>query len=181
MIPEIIYFYLLALLMIFCAAGVIFAPRMYLSALSLFFLIVFSSLLYFDLNASYIAVFQFILCGVCLSVYIFILLKKISRLNLKLKLVTPLKIICSAVFVFLFGLLTCLFFNEEFTNSFFDIFNFVTEKSSDIVNFAQHVFPLHLVAILVLVSAVVIRVFLLSVQNNTEQTGGENSMQEGNQ
>lgn len=180
MMPEILYFYLLAFLILICAGGIIFLPRMYLSAFSLFGLIVFSSLLYLDLNAAYIAIFQFILCGVCLSVYIFILLKKIGRLNLKLKLVTPFKIVCSGLITLLFGVLTCFFFAEEFTNSFFDIFSFVTEKSSDVVNFAQHLFPLHLVMILVLVSAVVIRVFILPSQKS-EQIIEDTAVSEGNQ
>lgn len=165
MISEILYFYLLFFLLPLSALGVILAPRMYLSVLSLFLLICCSSLLYFGMNAKYIAVFQFILCGLFLSVYIFLLLKKIGRLNLKLKLVTPFKIIPSVIFTVLFGVLTCLFFNEEFSNALFDIFSFVTIKSSDVVDFASHLFPLHLVVLLVLVSAAVIRVFLISRQN----------------
>lgn len=163
MIPEVLYFYVLSILMIISAASIIAAPKMYLSVGSLFLLICFSSLLYLNLNAGYIALFQFLLCGLCLFVYIFLLLKKIGRLNLRLKLVSKIKIIYSASAVLLLSCLSCLFFKEEFTNSLFDIFNFVTVKTSDVVDFAAHIFPLHLIFILVLISAVVIRVFLLSL------------------
>ena len=163
MIPEVLYFYVLSILMIISAASIIAAPKMYLSVGSLFLLICFSSLLYLNLNAGYIALFQFLLCGLCLFVYIFLLLKKIGRLNLRLKLVSKIKIIYSASAVLLLSCLCCLFFKEEFTNSLFDIFNFVTVKTSDVVDFAAHIFPLHLIFILVLISAVVIRVFLLSL------------------
>ena len=175
MVPDFVYFYVFAVLMLVSAAGIIFAPRMYLSLLSLFFLVIFSSLLYFGLNAVYLSIFQFILCGVCLFVYIFLLLKKIGRLNLELKLVSRPKIIVSSFFIFIFGLCTCVFFKEEFTNSLFEIFNFVAQKSSDIVAFDLHMFPLHLIILLVLVCAVVIRVFLLSSQNVSLSSDGNSS------
>lgn len=157
---NIIYFYSLFFAILTSAFGVIFAPRMYISVLSLFLLICCSSLLYLGLNAKYLAIFQFILCGLFLSVYIFLLLKKIGRINLGLKLVQPVKIVFSSVFVLLFGVLTCLFFNQEFSNSLYSIFNFITEKSSDTVRFLQYAYPLSLVLILVLVSAAVLRIFL---------------------
>ena len=169
---DILYFYMLAFLMLISASGIIFAPRMYLSVLSLLSFILFSSLLYLALNAGYIALFQFILSGLCIFIYIFLLLKKIGRLNLALKLVKPLKIAFAATAVSLFGIFSCLFFKEEFTNSLFDIFNSVIEKSSDIIHFSDHIFPLHLMILLLFVSAVVIRVFLLS-SNNTEQNEDE--------
>lgn len=169
MAPDFVYFYVFAFLMISSALGIIFAPRMYLSLLSLFFLVVFSSLLYLGLNAVYLSVFQFILCGLCLFVYVFLLLKKIGRLNLSLKLVKLAKIVMSSFFILLFGICACIFFIKEFSNSLFEIFNSVAEKSSDVVNFGMHVFPLHLILLLVLVSAVVIRVFLLASQNNNAQ------------
>lgn len=152
-------FYLIFFLVIGSSIGVIVAPRMYLALLSLFILVSSSSLLYFGLNAKYMAVFQFILCGLILSVSIFILLKKIGRLNLKLKLVPVGKLITGVFFVVLFGGLSCLYFNQEFNNSLYSIFNYISGKSDDVVNFAAHTFPLHLVVLLVLVSAIVIRVF----------------------
>lgn len=161
-----------------CALGVILAPRMYLSVISLFLLICFSSLLYFSMSAIYIGIFQFILCGICLSVYIFLLLKKIGRLNLKLKLVTIGKIVSSIVLTVLFGVLSCLFFKAEFSNALFDVFNFVAAKSSDVVDFASHSFPVHLVIVLFLVSVVVIRVFLIS-QQNTENAANPMSVDTG--
>ncbi len=159
-LPEVFYFYLLFFVMLGASIGVIAAPRMFLALGSFFLMIVVSSLLYLTLNAFYMAVFQFILCGVILSVYIFLLLKKIGRLNLKLKLVTVPKIIFGTLFTLSLGALTCLFVNEEFSNSLYSIFNYITEKSSDVVDFASHIFPLHLVIVLFLVVAVVIRVFL---------------------
>lgn len=157
---NIIYFYSLFFAILTSAIGVIFAPRMYISVLSLFILICSSCFLYLGLNAKYLAIFQFILCGLFLSVYIFLLLKKIGRINLHLKLVQPAKIVFSAICVLLFGVLTCLFFNQEFSNSLYSIFNFITEKSSDTVSFLQHAYPLSLVLILVFVSAAVLRIFL---------------------
>lgn len=164
-VPDVLAFYVLAFLILVSASMVIFAPRMYLAAVSLFFLVLFSSFLYFSLNASYIAIFQFLLCGLCLSLYIFLLLKKIGRLNLRLKLVSPFKLFFRSFFVLALGVLTYLFFAEEFSNSLFDVFSFVSEKSSDVIDFAAHIFPLHLVLILVVISAIVIRIFLLSYQN----------------
>ena len=162
MLEEVFCFYILFFAIIVSAIGIILAPRMFLAMISFFLLICMTSLLYLTLNAGYIALFQFILCGVVLGVYIFLLLKKIGRLNLKLKLVPVLKIISGAFFTVAFGVLCCLFMNEEFENSLYSIFNYITEKSSDIVDFAGHVFPLHLVILLVLISAIVIRVYLIN-------------------
>lgn len=169
---DVVYFYTLFFMILGSAFGVIFAPKMYLALLSLFGLICFSGFLYLGLNARYMAVFQFILCGIFLTLYILILLKKIERLNLKLKLVSPFKIIISSGLVFSFGVMYCLFFNEEFENSLYSIFNFVIEKSTDKINFAMHIFPLHIVILLVIVTAVILRIFLEQqtvVQHNEEQ------------
>lgn len=168
---NIFYFYFLCVIILGSAAGIILAPRMYIAVISLFGLICSSGLLYLSLNAKYMAIFQFILCGIFLCGYVFILLKKINRLNLKLKLVNPIKIIFSSLWVLLFGVLTCLFFNEEFNNSLYSIFNFIIEKSSDTVKFAEHIFPLHLVILLVFVAAIILRIFLSSpvVSQNEEQ------------
>ncbi len=177
-VPDVLAFYVLAVLILVSASMVILAPRMYLSVVSLFFLVIFSSFLYFGLNASYIAIFQFLLCGLCLFLYIFLLLKKIGRLNLRLKLVSPFKLVFRTFFVFIFGVLTYLFFVEEFSNSLFDVFSFVSEKSSDVIDFATHIFPLHLVLILVVISAIVIRIFLLSYQNS-EAISEDSKQKEG--
>ena len=164
MFSEIIYFYLLFFSIIGAALGIILAPRMYFACLSMFLLVCLSSLLYLSLDAIYIAVFQFILCGIFLSVYMFLLLKKIGRLNLNLKLVAVPKVIVSCLFTLILGAVTYLYFKEEFTNSLFEIFNFVTIKSSDVVDFKLHIFPLILVILLVFISLTVIRVFLLRQQ-----------------
>lgn len=157
---EVIYFYILFFFVLASSILVILTPRMYLAVFSLLALTFGSSLLYLTLNANYIAVFQFILCGLILSVFLFLLLKKIGRLNLKLKLVTPFKAVAGILAAVLFGGLSCLFFKQEFNNSLYSVFNYITEKSLDVVDFGESVFPLHLVLILLLVSAVVIRVFL---------------------
>ena len=157
---DIIHFYSLFIILLASAFGVIFSPRMFLSVLSFFFLICSSSLLYLELNAKYIAVFQFILCGLFLMIYLFLLLKKIGRFNLNLKLVQTPKMLFSALFVVMFGILTYLFFDEEFNSSLYSIFNFVEGKSADVINFSMHLFPLHLVIILVFVTSVVLRIFL---------------------
>lgn len=165
---NVIYFYSLFFAILASSLGIILAPKMYMAAISLFCLICFSGVLYLGFNAKYIAIFQFILCGVFLCAYIILLLKKISRLNLNLKLAPPFKIIASSLFIFLFGLLTCLFFKEEYSNSLYSIFNFISEKSSDTVNFALHGFHLQLVILLVLVTAVVLRIFLVNVNEQSE-------------
>lgn len=159
---NIFYFYSLFILIVGSAACIILASRMYLALISLFCLICTTGLLYLALNAKYLAIFQFILCGIFLSVYIFLLLKKIRRLNLSLKLVNPAKIIISMFWVLLFGGVACLFYNEEYSNSLYTIFNFIIENSSDTVKFSQHIFPLHLVMLLVIVTAAVLRIFLSS-------------------
>lgn len=165
---SVIYFYFLFVALCTCALGVIFSPRMYLSVLSLFLLVCFSSVLYIGFNAGYLALFQFILCGLFLSVYIFLLLKKIGRLNLNLKLASPVKIITGAVSIAVLGVLSVLFFNQEFDNSLYSFFNVVVEKSSDLVNFKYYVFPLSLLAILIFVAAFVMRVFLEGLENRND-------------
>ena len=167
---NIFYFYSLFLLILGSALCIILASRMYLALIFLFLLVCTTGLLYLTINAKYLAIFQFILCGIFLSGYVFLLLKKIKRLRLSLKLVKPAKIIISVILVLVFGMLTCIFFNEEFGNSLYTIFNFVTENSSDTVKFLQHIFPLHLVILLVIVTAAVLRIFLSSqIQHQNEE------------
>lgn len=166
---NIIYFYSMSFLILGSAAGVIFSPKMYLSVLSLFVLICSSSALYFGFGANYAAFFQLILCGFLLSGYLFLLLKKIGRMNLELKLNSIPKIIISSITVLALGVLTLCFFVEEFENSLYTVFNFVTEKSFDSINFAANIFPLHLVIIFVFVSAIVLRIFLSGLNTNNEE------------
>lgn len=166
---NIIFFFFISVLILFFAGCVIFASRMFMSLICLFLLVCSTGFLYLTLNAKYIAVFQFILCGIFLSVYIFMLLRKIGRLSLKLKLVNPAKIITGVFWVLSFGLITVLFFREEFNNSLYSIFNFLVEKSFDSVKFAINIFPLHLIIILVIVTAIVLRIFLVQNKNEEEQ------------
>lgn len=163
---NVIYFYLLFTALCAGAFGVIFAPRMYMSALSLLLVVCFSSLLYLGFNAVYLAVFQFILCGLFLFVYVFLFLKKIGRINLSLKLASKTKIIASICFLVLLSVLCTLFFSQEFDNSLYSVFNFVVAKSSDIVDFKNYIFPLSLIGVLIFVAAFVMRVFLEGVEKN---------------
>ena len=165
MVTNLIYFYFLFFATICCALGVIFAPVMYLSALALFLFICFSGVIYLYLNSVYLFVFQFILCGVFLSSYIFLLIKKIGKINQQLRLAPVSKIIVSSVFLALFGLLFVLYFTQEIDNSLYSFFNTVAEKSFVSVNFKHYLYPLSLVGVFVLVSASVLRVFLDTSQN----------------
>lgn len=180
MFLELLHFYVPALFLLFSALGIIFSPRMYLSLVSFFLFVVMSSLIFFDLNAKFIAVFQFILCGVCLVSYLFLLLKKMGRLNLELKLVSNSKIIWRVTVLSVFVLLGVFLLYEEFVNSLFSIFNTVAIKSFDVIDFSQNIFPLHLIVLLFILCAVVIRVFLISVQTpnvlQTEEMFEENEI-----
>ncbi len=160
MVTNLIYFYFLFFAVIICALGVIFAPMMYISAIALFLFICFSALIYLYLNSVYLSVFQFILCGLFLSVYIFLLIKKIGRANLSLSLAPTSKIIISSTFVLLLGLLFVLYFTQEFDSSLYSFFNSVVEKSFGSVNFKHYLYPLSLIGVFVFVSAAVLRVFI---------------------
>lgn len=173
MVTNLIYFYFLFFATICCALGIIFAPMMYLSAVSLFLFVCFSSLIYLYLNSVYLSVFQFILCGLFLSVYLFLLIKKIGRINLRLGLAPASKIIVSSIFVLLFGALFVLYFLQEFDSSLYSFFNAVVEKSFDAVNFKHYLYPLSLVGIFVLVSAAVLRVFLDNSLTHEQQKENE--------
>ena len=166
---NIIYFYSVFFLILGSAAGIIFSPKMYLALLSLFVFICSSSALYLGFGANYAAFFQLILCGIVLSGYLFLLLKKIGTMDLKLKLNSVGKIIASAITVAVLGVLVVLFFVEEFENSLYEVFNFVQEKSFDAINFVANIFPLHLVIIFVFVSAIVLRIFLSRLNTNNEE------------
>ena len=166
---NIIYFYSVFFLILGSAAGIIFSPKMYLALLSLFVFICSSSALYLGFGANYAAFLQLILCGIVLSGYLFLLLKKIGTMDLKLKLNSAGKIITSAITVAVLGVLVVLFFVEEFENSLYEVFNFVQEKSFDAINFVANIFPLHLVIIFVFVSAIVLRIFLSRLNTNNEE------------
>lgn len=56
----------------------------------------------------------------------------------------------------------------------YSVFSFITEKSSDVVKFVRHAYPLSLVILLVFVSASVLRVFLENaVVKASSSTGKE--------
>ena len=150
---EPVSFYVSAMLLLGSTAGVIFAPRMFLALISLFFAFFFTGVMCFMLGAKFIAGFVFVLG----APVIFLLMKKINRWNLPLKLSGVFKIVVSAVVLAVFGVIACLFVKEEFSNSLFNIFNFVNEKSQDTMTFSGHVFPLHIVLILTFAAIIVIR------------------------
>ena len=154
---EPVSFYLSAFLLLCSTAGVIFAPRMFLALISLFFAFLFTGVMCFMLNAKFIAGFVFVMGGVVLCPIIFLLMKKINRWNLPLKLSGVFKIIVTAVVLAVFGGVACLFVNEEFSNALFNIFNYVNEKSQDNMTFSGHVFPLHIVLVLIFAAIIVIR------------------------
>ncbi len=154
---EPVSFYVSALLLLGSTAGVIFAPRMFLALISLFFAFFFTGVMCFMLCAKFIAGFVFVLGALVLCPVIFLLMKKINRWNLPLKLSGVFKIVVSSVVLTVFGVIACLFVKEEFSNSLFNIFNFVNEKSQDTMTFSGHVFPLHIVLILTFAAIIVIR------------------------
>lgn len=172
MVPTFVSFYMLAAAMILAALGIILVPRMFLALISFVVLIFASSFVLFQLNSSYVAVFQLILCGIFVSGSIFILLKKIGRLNLKNRLVPIYKILSGAITAGIFGMLVLAFFKEDFSNSLYEIFNFTNEKSTSVLDFSLYAFPLHLVLLLIFVCVLVIRVFLLSAQNSALSSEG---------
>lgn len=164
MIPEFLNFYLVSVLMLVSALGVVFAPRMYISVVSLFVLISTSSFLYFDLNARYLAFFQFILCGICLTISLFVVLRKIACLQLELKLVSKIKVVLRSLFTILFGSFFVFCVGEELSSSLFDVFNFVYEKASDSIYFSENLLPLYLFVILVIVVSMVVCSYLRSAK-----------------
>lgn len=168
MFSETIYFYFLSVMLLGSACMVIFAPRMFLALIGLFFAFLFSGMLCMTLNATFVAIFLFVLGCLILCPIIFLLMKRINRWNLQLKLAQPLKIIVSSVAAIVFGLIACLFVKEEFSNSLFNIFNFTNEKSADILNFKDYIFPLHIIIILVLISILAIRAILTSTNSTGE-------------
>lgn len=165
MMYEVIGFYFIAIMTVMSTIGIVFLPRMIYALFSFFFLILLFSLLLCFLNAKYVALFGFLLLGVCLVGYIFLLLKKIGRLNLSLKLVSNPKMFFSGVLVVLFGLLVLSFFFSEIRCSMFQVFNITKETSFDQIGFLKNMFPLHLSLLLLLVAAAVVRVLLLADQS----------------
>lgn len=154
---EPLCFYVTAMMLLGSAIGVVFAPRMFLALISLFFAFLFSGAMCFMVNAKFIALFVFILGGVVLCPIIFLLMKKINRWNLPLKLSGVFRIIVTSVVLCGFGVVACLFVGEEFNNSLINIFNFVNEKSADSMTFSGQIFHLHIVLILIIAAVIVIR------------------------
>jgi hypothetical protein len=153
---DVLYFYLLFFGVLAGAAGVIAAPRLFLSVVSLFVAVSASSLLYLRLNAHYIAIFQFVFCGLVFSSLLFVLLKKTEMFNLGSKFVTKFKAFTGIVLVFVFGLLVCLFANEEFSGSLYAFFSSVSERAFADTGFSGDIFSLQLLIIMVSVAAVVL-------------------------
>ncbi len=169
LITEPIYFYILAVLLIFSASAVIFAPRMFLAIIGLFLSFLFTGLICASLNAIFVAMFQFILCGLILCPVIFLSTRKISLWDFPLRLVKIPKIVISSIIVVLFCAVICLYVREEFSSALLNIFSYVNEKSADLFNFSEYLFPMHIVIILTVVAFVVI----MSIIRPTEETAAE--------
>ena len=84
---NIIAFYALTFVLFGSAVGLIFFPKMYMSLISFFCFVLSSCFLYWELNAKYLSVFQFILCGVILCGYLFLLLKNADFQGLGVQIV----------------------------------------------------------------------------------------------
>lgn len=169
-LSETIYFYFFALMLIVSSVGVIFSPRMFLSVFSLFGAFFFSSLLYELLNARFLAIFQFIFCGLLLCVTLFAVMQKISRWNLKLKVSSWLRNIVTCAALLLFVVLTAMFVQEEFSSSLFGIFSLTSERAADVLHFSDFIFPLYLICILFIAVASVIKTQIDSgTQDNVEE------------
>lgn len=160
MFSETIYFYFLAVMLLGSSAMVIFAPRMFLALIGLFFGFLFTGLVCLTLNAKFIALSLFVLGCLILCPIIFLLMKKINRWNLKLKVAPPLKIIVTCSVTLVFAFLVCLFVNEEFSNSLLSVFNLIGGKSIDIVDFGSYAFPVHIIIILSVITLVVVKAIL---------------------
>lgn len=170
---NIIAFYALTFVLLGSAVGMIFFPKMYMSLLSFFCFVLSSCFLYWELNAKYLSVFQFILCGVILCGYLFLLLKKIGRLNAELHLKNLLTIVVCFTLVSLFGVCILVFFYEEYNSALYSIFNFVQEKVFDSISFGANLFPLGLIVLLVFIVAIVLRVLLASAITSPKSSGEE--------
>lgn len=165
MISNVGSFYINSLILLIFALGVIFSPRLYWALICMFGCFVFSSLLLFNLSAIFVVMLD-ILFSLCLFLCIFIFAKKIDKLNLLNKIVFPFKLFVRFFFLILFGVLIFSFFYEEQSRSIFNVFNIVLDKTIDVVNFTQYLFPLHLIVLLVFVCIVVSSVFFKLAQSN---------------
>ena len=166
---EAVYFYIYALILIVSAVGVVFSPRMVLSFCAFFCTLLFSSCIYGLLNAGFMALFQFILCGLFLCIMLMLILKKITIWTLPLKVASVRKIVLSSVALVIFGIFSYLYVSFEFGGVIGEFFDFIKEKSVDIVDFSDFMFSIHLVIIITLVMCVMLRNIYLT-KNNTEET-----------
>lgn len=166
---EAVYFYIYALILIVSAVGVVFSPRMFLSFCAFFCTLLFSSCIYGLLNAGFMALFQFILCGLFLCIMLMLILKKITIWTLPLKVASVRKIVLSSVALVIFGIFSYLYVSFEFGGVIGEFFDFIKEKSVDIVDFSDFMFSIHLVIIITLVMCVMLRNIYLT-KNNTEET-----------
>lgn len=166
---EAVYFYIYAIILVVSAIGVVFSPRMFFAFCAFFCTLLFSSCLYGLLDAGFMAVFQFLLCGLFLCIMLILLLRKITIWTLPLKIASRFRVALSAVVLFIFGILTYLYVNFEFSGSIGDFFCFLNEKSVDTVDFSGFSFSIPLMIIITMVMCVMLRNIYLT-KNNTEDT-----------
>lgn len=154
---EAVYFYIYAVVLVASALSVIFSPRMFLGVCAFFLTLLFSSLIYWLLSAEFIALFQFILCGLFLCIILMMILRKITILTLPLRVGSLAKIILTCIVLLIFGLISYFYMSVEFSGAINDIFGFINAKAADRFDFTNFTFPLHLVVIITGVMCVMLR------------------------
>lgn len=167
------YFYIYAVLLIAGAAGVVFSPRMFAALCSFFFMLLFSSLIYGLLNAAFLAVFQFVLCGLMLCLMLFFILKKITIWMLPLKIASIVKIMF-AIFVFcIFAVVSFFYVGFEFGSNSGLFIHMFKEKSADIIDFSGFLFSVSLAVILTLTVCVALKNIELTKTENLPEYANE--------
>lgn len=86
-----------------------------------------------------------------------------------MKVASVRKIVLSSVALVIFGIFSYLYVSFEFGGVIGEFFDFIKEKSVDIVDFSDFMFSIHLVIIITLVMCVMLRNIYLT-KNNTEET-----------
>ena len=158
-----------ALILVVSAIGVVFSPRMFYAFCAFFCTLLFSSFIYALLNATFMAVFQFILCGLVLCLILLLVLKKITIWNLPLKIATTTRTVAASLIMFLFGIISCLYVNFEFNGVIGYFLDLIKEKSMDVVDFSNFMFSIHLAIILTLVLCIMVRNIYLTKNSQEDK------------
>lgn len=166
---EAVYFYIFSICLLLSAVGVVFSPKMFMSVIALFGAFLFSSLIYGMLGAYFMAVFQFVLCGLFLCFVFVLIMRKITKWNLPLKIAPFYKILLSSIVFGGFGIVVYFYVFFEFNGMPLDFFDFIKEKSVDIVDFSGVMLPVYLIIILIPVMCVLLRNIYLTNTNENEE------------